>query len=104
MEPVVLALASNERYFPGMYCAVASALNHMSWTTSVNLWVLDGGISQPSKDRLERLVDRFGNQVRLKFVPADESVFRGATLAPGESHMTFFRFFLPLLLVLPRLI
>ncbi len=104
MEPVVLALASNERYFPGMYCAVASALNHMSWTTSVNLWVLDGGISQPSKDRLERLVDRFGNQVRLKFVPADESVFRGATLGPGESHMTYCRILLPHLLDVPRLI
>jgi len=104
MEPVVLALASNERYFPGLYCAVASALNHMSWTTSVNLWVLDGGISQASKDRLERLVDRFGNQVRLKFVPADESVFRGATLGPGESHMTYCRILLPHLLDVPRLI
>ena len=29
MEPVVLALASNERYFPGLYCAVASALSHL---------------------------------------------------------------------------
>ena len=26
MEPVVIALASNERYFPGLRCAVASAL------------------------------------------------------------------------------
>ena len=30
MEPVVLALASNERYFPGLYCAVASALSHLT--------------------------------------------------------------------------
>ena len=104
MEPVVLAFASNERYFPGLYCAVASALNHVSWKTSVNLWVLDGGISQASKDRLERLVDRFGNQVRLKFVPVDESVFRAATLGPGESHMTYCRILLPHLLDVPRLI
>src|SRR5881396_2381207 len=104
MEPVVLAFASNERYFPGLYCAVASALNHVSWKTSVNLWVLDGGISQASKDRLERLVDRFGNQVRLKFVPVDESVFRAATLGPGESHMTYCRILLPHLLNVPRLI
>jgi len=104
MEPVVLAFASNERYFPGLYCAVASALNHVSWKTSVNLWVLDGGISQASKDRLERLVDRFGNQVRLKFVPVDESVFRAATLGPGESHMTYCRILLPHLLNVPRAI
>jgi len=103
-EPVVLALASNERYFPGLYCAVASAFNHVSWKTSVNLWVLDGGISQASKDRLERLVDRFGNHVCLEFVPVDESVFRGATLGPGESHMTYCRILLPHLLDVPRLI
>ena len=104
MEPIVLALASDERYFPGLYCAVASALNHVSREASVNLRVLDGGISQASKDRLERLVDRFGNQVRLKFVPVDESVFRGATLGPGESHMTYCRILLPHLLDVPRLI
>jgi lipopolysaccharide biosynthesis glycosyltransferase len=104
MEPVVLAFASDERYFPGFHCAVASALNHLSWKTSVNLWVLDGGISQASKDRLRRLVDGLGNQVHLKFVPVDESVFRGATLGPGESHMTYCRILLPHLLDVPRLI
>ena len=46
MEPVVIALASNERYFPGLYCAVASALSHLDRTREVNLKVLDGGISQ----------------------------------------------------------
>jgi lipopolysaccharide biosynthesis glycosyltransferase len=104
MEPIVLALASDERYFPGLYCVVASALNHVSSKTRVNLRVLDGGISQASKDRLERLVGRFGNQVRLKFVPVDESVFRGATLGPGESHMTYCRILLPHLVDVPRLI
>ena len=29
MESVVIALASNERYFPGLYCALASALSHL---------------------------------------------------------------------------
>ena len=49
-------------------------------------------------------VDRFGNQVRLKFVPVDESVFRAATLGPGESHMTYCRILLPHLLNVPRVI
>jgi lipopolysaccharide biosynthesis glycosyltransferase len=104
MKPVVLALASNERYFPGLYCAVASALSHLDRTRQVNLKVLDGGISKASKDRLERLIDRFGNPVRLKFVPVDESVFRGATLGPGESHMTYCRILLPQLPDVSRLI
>ena len=37
MEPVVLALASNERYFPGLYCAVASALSHVDARKQVHL-------------------------------------------------------------------
>jgi len=55
MKPVILAFASNESYFPGLYCAVTSALNHVSWK-SVDLWVPDGGVSQASRDMLERLV------------------------------------------------
>jgi hypothetical protein len=56
MEPIVLALASNERYFPGLYCAVASSLAYMTSRRAVDLRVLDGGISQASRDMLERLV------------------------------------------------
>ena len=35
MEPVVLALTSNERYFPELYCAVARALSHLKPTQGV---------------------------------------------------------------------
>ncbi len=104
MEPVVLALASNERYFPGLYCAVASALSYLDATKKVDLKVLDGGISQPSRDALLRLVDRVGGCVRLEFVTADLSVFSRATLGPGRSHMTYCRLLLPHLLNVPRLV
>ena len=104
MEPVVLALVSNERYFPGLYCAVASALSHLDAARELNLKVLDGGISQTSMDILERLVNGFGKPVRLELLPIDESVFRGATLGPGQSHMAYCRTLLPHLLNVSRLI
>ena len=104
MEPVVIALASNERYFPGLYCAVASALRHLDRTREVNLKVLDGGISQTSRDTFSNLIDRVGELVRLEFVPVNPSVFGKATLGPGESHMTYCRILLPHLLDVPRLI
>jgi len=104
MNPVIIALASNERYFQGLYCAVASALGHMATGSAVDLRVLDGGISQTSKNILSRLAGRFGNSVRLEFMPIDASIFRGATLGPGESHMTYCRILLPHLLDVPRLI
>ncbi len=104
MESVVLALASNERYFPGIYCAITSALSHMARGRTVDLRVLDGGISQTSRNILSRLAGRFGNLVRLEFMPIDASIFRGATLGPGRSHMTYCRILLPRVLDVPRLI
>ena len=104
LEPVVLALASNERYFPGLYCAVASALSYLNATRDVELKVLDGGISAKSKNALSHLVERFGRRVRLEFVRVDESIFRSATLGPGKSHMAYCRILLPQLLDVTRLV
>ncbi len=104
MESVVIALASNERYFPGLYCALASALSHLDAAREMDLKVLDSGILQTSRDTLLRLVDRVGKPVRLEFVPVDESLFRDATLGPAESHMAYCRTLLPRLLDVPRLI
>ena len=104
MNPVVIALASNERYFPGLYCAVASALRHMAAGTGVDVRVLDGGISKSSRNTLSRLAESFGQSVRLGFVPVDDSVFRSAMLGPYKSHMAYCRILLPRVLDVPRLI
>ena len=104
MESVVLALASNERYFPGLYCAVASTLSHLESTREVDLKVLDGGLSPKSRSALSRLTERVGECVRVEFVTVDPSVFSKATLGPGKSHMTYCRTLLPQLLNVPRLI
>jgi lipopolysaccharide biosynthesis glycosyltransferase/glycosyltransferase involved in cell wall biosynthesis len=104
MEPVVLSLASNEHYFAGLYCAVASAVTHLDPTREVDLKVIDGGITERSRDVLSHLVRRSGRHARLEFVPIDESVFRGTTLGPGRSHMAYCRILLPDLLDVRRLI
>src|SRR5438477_6927762 len=104
MESIVLALASNGRYFPGLYCAVASALSHLETARKVDLKVLDGGISRTSRDALSGLIDRVGRPARLEFVTVDPSVFGKATLGPGKSHMAYCRILLPQLLDVPRLI
>src|SRR5215471_8024335 len=104
MEPVVIALASDERYFPGLYCAIASALIHLSPARKLDVKVLDGGLSQSARRTLSRLTDRIGGDVGLEFVTADASVFGAATLGPGQSHMTYCRILLPQLVNLPRLI
>jgi len=104
MSPVVLTLAANERYFPGLYCALASALCRLNSAREADVRVLDGGLSKHSKNTLCRLVERYGEVVRLQFVAVDDLLFRDATLGPAESHMTYCRTSLPRLLDVPRLI
>jgi lipopolysaccharide biosynthesis glycosyltransferase len=104
MEAVALVLASNQRYFPGLYCAVASALSELNPARRVSLKVLDGGISEMSRETLSRLVKRLRKSAQLDFVPVDLSVFKQATLGPGQSHMTYCRVLLPHLLDVPRVI
>jgi lipopolysaccharide biosynthesis glycosyltransferase len=104
MEPVVIALASNERYFPGLYCAVASALSHLDATRKVEMKVLDGGISRTSRDALSGLIARLARSARIEYVTVDPSIFGKATLGPGKSHMAYCRILLPQVLDVPRLI
>ena len=104
MEPVVIALASDDRYFCGLYCAVASALGHAEPARKVDVKVLDGGLSQSSRDILSRLTDQTGGDVRLEFATADASVFGAATLGPGQSLMAYCRILLSHLLDVPRVI
>src|SRR5207237_9727417 len=104
MEPVVIALASDERYFPGLYCAIASALSHLNPARKLEVKVLDGGLSQLSRITLSKLAGRIGGDVGLKFVTADASVFGAATIGPGQSRMTYCRILLPQLVNVPRLI
>ncbi len=104
LEPVVLALASDEGYFPGLYCAVASALSAVDSARKVDVKVLDGGLSQSSRDTLASLFERIGKRARLDFVKADPSIFDKATLGPGQSHMAYCRILLPRLLDVPQLI
>jgi lipopolysaccharide biosynthesis glycosyltransferase len=104
LEPVVLALTSDEGYFPGLYCAVASALSAVEPARKVDVKVLDGGLSQASRDTLASLIERIGKCARLDFVKADPSIFDKATLGPGQSHMAYCRILLPHLLGVPRLI
>jgi lipopolysaccharide biosynthesis glycosyltransferase len=104
LEPVALALTSDEAYFPGLYCAIASVLRSVDPAREVDVKVLDGGLSKSSRDALAKLIERTGKPARLDFVKADPSIFNKATVGPGRSHMAYCRILLPQLLDVPRLI
>jgi lipopolysaccharide biosynthesis glycosyltransferase len=76
----------------------------MATGSVVDVHVLDCGISQTSKSILSRLAERFGQSVRVEFLPVDDSVFRGAALGPYKSHMAYCRILLPRVLDASRVV
>ena len=98
----IAALTSDEPYFPGLYCAIASVLRSVDPAREVDVKVLDGGLSKSSRDALAKLIERTGKPARLDFVKADPSIFNKATVGPGRSHMAYCRILLPQLLDVPR--
>ncbi|NEN98385.1 MAG: hypothetical protein F6K50_23575, partial [Moorea sp. SIO3I7] len=103
-QPVVLTLASNQRYFPGLYCAIASSLAHMNPNRQVKIFVLDGGLFEQSKSKLVQLIQGYQKRVTIEFLTVDESTFQAATLGPCKSHMTYCRLLIPQLVREPRTI
>ena len=97
-EPVLLALASNDRYFPGLYCTVVSVLLTLAPTRRAALHILDGGVSTSSKARLERMVSHIRPDTAIEWLPIDETLFNEAPLGPGNTRMAYSRIVLPDLL------
>ena len=97
-EPSLIALASNELYFPGLYCTVVSALATLARTRRTSLHILDGGVSVSSKARLEAMAGRIRPGTLIEWLPIDEGLFREAPLGPGKSRMAYARIVLPDLL------
>jgi lipopolysaccharide biosynthesis glycosyltransferase len=95
LDPVVLIFASNERYFPGLYCAVASALAYLKPERKVKVYILDGGLSESSKLKLIQVAQSYGERVYIEFVAINTCTFQEATLGPGNSLMTYSRILIP---------
>lgn len=100
--PVVVALASNERYFPGLYCTVVSLLLHLDSRRTASFYILDGGIAEESKARLGDVAERIRPGARIEWLQIDEALFKEAQVRPGKSRMQYTRIALPNLLRQPK--
>ncbi len=91
-----LALGANERYFPGLYCAVGSALRSLGSGYRAMVHVIDAGVSAESRKTLEDLVDT-GNEHSISWLPAPVDRFRRIQIA-GYHPAVLHRLALPELL------
>lgn len=70
-EPIVLVVAADDPYAILMGVALHSALIHLEPGSSVYLYIIDGGISDRNRERLERIVDVANLDLHLRWVVAD---------------------------------
>jgi lipopolysaccharide biosynthesis glycosyltransferase len=100
--PVIVALSSNERYFPGLYCTVVSLLLNLDPRRTASFFILDGGITKESKARLEDVARRIRPETLIEWLQIDEALFKDAQVRPGKSRMQYTRIALPNLLRQPK--
>jgi lipopolysaccharide biosynthesis glycosyltransferase len=86
-----LVLCSNENYADGMLVTVASALSSLNREASITVHLLDGGISEKTFRKLEKICKSLHPSCNLDIIKIQEECFQGFTPGPGNSLMTYAR-------------
>jgi lipopolysaccharide biosynthesis glycosyltransferase len=76
MKTIHVALASDERYFPGLLGAISSMLISSSPNNKYHIYILDGGISPDSWKVLESILKKINRETALIKLEADLSIFK----------------------------
>jgi lipopolysaccharide biosynthesis glycosyltransferase len=88
-----IVFSADEKYFPGLYCAIGSVIQ--SSRANFNFYVLDGGISNSSKEKLYSLLKNNSDDHRLSFIQIDVSKFAHFDLRRGMSPSAYSRLLMP---------
>ena len=94
-EPYEIFLASDNRYAREIGVAIASVLTHSTPEERFSFHILDGGISETNRFRIEQL--KSIKDFDIEFVRIDESVFEACPITAGShfSPATYYRFLIP---------
>lgn len=101
---ICVAMASDQRYAPGLFCAACTLLLHLDPNASVALHVLDDGILEATWNRFSTLVGRLHPSVHLVRLPIAGLLPDGLPPHRTGSVATYARLLLPSLLGVDRVI
>lgn len=96
MNRIKLVFTCDNRFYPGLAGTITSLLLCSS-SMEIDMYVVDGGISEANKRDLERTIKLFSNQVVLTFIKPDLSTFSNLPAFFG-SMMTYVRLLIPSLI------
>ncbi len=97
-----LALCANDRYFPGLYCAIGSVINSLSIDTAATFHVIDAGLSPENREKLNAVISRSASHaIHWVYPPAE----RFERIRSGKYHISaIYRLALPEMLDVDRVI
>ena len=91
---IPIFLASNDKYTPFVATTIASVCYNTK--SFCEFYVLDSGISNLNKKRIELLKEKFNN-FSVEYLKIDLNEFKDFQLLPHISLDTYSRFFIPIL-------
>lgn len=95
-NPLVLVLGGDDNYAVPMAVTLYSSLRHCTANLPVAVYILDGGISSDSKQRLEHIALRAAPRVEIHWIPVTpESVPHGMHSTPWLNDTAFLRLLIP---------
>jgi len=93
--PLFLTCGADESYAMPLSVTLHTALTHLDADTAVRLYVVDGGISDESKRRIERVVETSHPSVRLQWVEVDLDAVSDLPTHEWINTTTYLRLFIP---------
>ncbi|HEX3045268.1 MAG TPA: glycosyltransferase [Bacillota bacterium] len=98
MENIKVISASDDTYAQHLGVTFTSLLENSSVKAGIDLFVIDGGISDGNKERLRLCLSKYG--CSLRFLTVDPKLYEKFGASPSNSPTTYFRIFIPELLEL----
>lgn len=92
-EPLVVVTGADENYSIGLAVTVQSMLYHLDEKRRVELYVLDGGITPETKQRL--LTSWSNPRMRIHWIDADVQSLSHLVTAGHLNHTTYLRLLIP---------
>ena len=105
-EPLALLAGADDAYAMPLAVTLFSALDHLKPGCRVDVYIMDGGIREENRARIERVLRRPPVDLRLEWVQLDPETVRSLPVPPLAYHsvVTNFRLFAPHFVPGPRVI
>src|SRR5512135_1592562 len=93
-SPVVLACGADEAFAMALAVTLFSAISHL--TRPAEVYIIDGGLGDRTRDRLQEALGRARGDTRVTFLtPPLDFLRRGTLPLGGLSPMAYLRLLLP---------